>query len=137
MPSISLKDNEQAKFRDATLGRTKVAVDLEQTSAIPVTGEFNYSGLRVRLKITNTTVTDVVSAIPLVALDNRNSIIIENRSSTDSFFIGEITVTSSGINQGWEITPSSIFSTDITNDIVLYVIADTGKSVDVKIMELA
>lgn len=134
--SSSVKDNEQSKFRDAGVNGTKVAVTYEGTTPVPVEGSFAPSGLRIRLKVTNTTVTDVAQALPLIPLENRNSIIIENRG-LDSIFVGESDVTSSGSFQGWEIAGSSIFSTDITETILLYTVAPSGKTVDVKIMELA
>jgi hypothetical protein len=102
-----------------------------------VTGSVTPSGLRIRMKITNLVVTDVANAIPLTALTARNSIIIENRSLTDSVFMGESGVTATGLNQGWEISPTSIFSTDVTNDIIIYVIAPAGKTANLKVMELA
>ena len=134
--SSSVKDNEQSKFRDAGINGTKVAVTYEGTTPVPVEGNFAPSGLRIRLKITNTTVTDTTQALPLVPLENRNSIIIENRG-LDSIFVGESDVTNSGTLQGWEIAGSSIFSTDITETILLYTVAPSGKTVNVKIMELA
>lgn len=94
------------------------------------------SGLRVRLKITNTTVSDVASQVPAVPLTARNSIIIEN-NGLDPIYIGESNVSNSGANEGWKIDPSSIFSTDITDLIQIYAIAPIGKTVTLKIMELA
>lgn len=102
-----------------------------------VSGSFAPSGLKVRIKITNMTVTDTKTAIPLTPLIDRNSMIIENRSAIDSIFVGENDVTASGGTEGWEIPVSSGFSTDITDAIILYVVAPAGKTVNVKIMELA
>ena len=95
-----------------------------------------FSGLRVRVKITNLIITDIASPLPPIALANRNSIMIENRSA-DPIFIGEADVAASGIKEGWEIYSTSVFSTDITDQIVLYGIAPAGKTVNLKIMELA
>jgi hypothetical protein len=101
-----------------------------------ITGTFTPSGLRVRMKVTNMIVTDIVTPLPLTSLASRNSIIIENKG-LDPIFIGEMGVTSIGINEGWEISASAFFSTDVTDAIVIYAIAPTGKSVNVKILELA
>lgn len=101
-----------------------------------ITGTFTPSGLRVRMKVTNMTVTDTETPLPLAALAARNSIIIENKG-VDSIFIGESGVSSTGINEGWEISASAFFSTDVTDAIVIYAIAPAGKTVNVKILELA
>ena len=78
-----------------------------------VTGSITPSGLHVRMKISNITVTDVAAQVPAAALTARNSIIIENRDAVNSIFIGESTVTATGANQGWEMAATSIFSTDV------------------------
>lgn len=102
-----------------------------------IIGGVTPSGLRVRLKITNATVTDTRAALPLAALTGRNSIIIENRDPVNSIFIGENDVTNSGAAEGWEVPSGSSFSTDITDAIIIYAIAPAGQTVNVKIMELA
>lgn len=134
--SPAVKDNEQSKFRDAGASGTKVAVTLEQDGGSAAL-EVSPAGLRVRLKITNIVVTDIASPIPLIALSERNSIIIQNRDVSETIFIGESDVQASGTLEGWELSPTSFFSTDITEDIVLYGIAPTGKTVNLKVMELA
>lgn len=105
--------------------------------SVSLSGTFSMSGLRKRLKMTNMTVGDSAIAIPAVALSQRNSIIVENRDSVESVFIGEADVTASGAFEGWQLSPTSFYSTDITDAIVLYAIAPAGKSVVIKIMELA
>jgi hypothetical protein len=100
-------------------------------------GNVSFSGLRIRFKITNLTITDVATAIPATALANRNSIIVQNRSQIDSFFLGESDVSNSGAFEGWEVDATSFFATDVTENIVLYAIAPVGKTIDIKIMELA
>ena len=99
-------------------------------------GTFTMSGLKIRMKITNTTVNDTAAMIPAVSLTDRNSIIIENKGS-DTVFIGESDVTASGIKEGWELLPTAFFSTDVTDAIAIYAIAPAGKTVNIKIMELA
>lgn len=102
-----------------------------------VTGQFSPSGLNVDLEITNTTVTDTAAKLPAMPLSDRNSMIILNTSASDSIFIGDSNVTASGGNEGWEIDAGSFFSLDIKDTIEIYAIAPTGKTVSVKIMELA
>ena len=132
----SVKDNEANKFRDAGVSGTKVAVTIEQdggSAALSVSP----AGLRIRLKVTNMTISDVASKIPAVPLADRNSIIIQNRDSGEIIFLGESDVQASGVLEGWELSPTSFFSTDITEDIEVYGIAPAGKTVNLKIMELA
>ena len=101
------------------------------------TGTFSFSGLSEALKITNTTIGDTATAIPLTALTNRNSMIIFNKSTTLSLFIGNSDVTDSGTDEGWIIDPESYFSLDVANEIVIYGLAPSGETVDVKILEFA
>lgn len=102
------------------------------------TGSFTatFSGLKIRMKITNMTVTDVATIIPALSLTARNSIIIENKGA-DSIFLGESDVTASGVKEGWELLPTAFFSTDVTDAISIYAIAPATKTVNIKIMELA
>lgn len=103
-----------------------------------IAGSFSssFSGLKIRMKITNTTITDVASMLPSLSLTARNSIIIENKGA-DSIFLGESDVTASGVKEGWELLPTAFFSTDVTDAIAIYAIAPAGKTVNIKIMELA
>jgi len=98
-------------------------------------GELTVSGLSLALKITNITIGTTATAIPLTPLTNRNSIIIHNKS-TETIFFGNSDVSSSGVNEGWEVVAGSYFSLDITDSIVIYAIS-TAASSALKIMELA
>jgi hypothetical protein len=100
------------------------------------TGTSSFSGLKIRMKVSNLTVTDTAAILPLLPLVSRNSIIIENKGA-NSIFLGEINVTASGVNEGWELTPTSFFSVDVSDAIDIYAIAPIGTTVNVKIMELA
>lgn len=100
-----------------------------------IEGEFTPSGLNEALKVTNTTIGTSAVALPGTPLTNRNSLIIQNISTTDRIYIGNNNVTASGANQGWILEPDSFFSLDITDSIQIYAIAST--TVSVKILELA
>jgi hypothetical protein len=104
--------------------------------SVNTTGAVSMSGLRVALKITNITITDVATMIPPISLSLRNSILVENRS-VQSLFVGNSNVTATGVNQGWEVAGSSMFSTDVTDAISLYGIAPAGKILTIKVMEIA
>jgi hypothetical protein len=101
-----------------------------------VTGSMTPSGLRTGMLVTNLTITDVASALPLVSLASRNSMIFENRGAFSIFF-GNSNVTASGANQGWELIPNASYSVDITDTIIIYAIAPVGQTVNVKVMEYA
>ena len=109
----------------------------EAGDELNVAGSFAPSGLRTALEISNETVGDTATAVPLTPLTNRNSIIIFNQDPVESLFIGNADVTASGVKEGWIIDAGSYFSVDITELIVLYAIAPTGKTISVKIMEFA
>ena len=102
-----------------------------------ISGEFTPQGLNTALKITKQTLSDVAAAIPTTPLTDRNSMIILNLSSVDSIYVGNSDVTATGSTEGWEIEPGSFFSLDIKDSIVIYAIAATGKTPEIKIMELA
>lgn len=99
-------------------------------------GSVSFSGLRIRMKISNITVGDTAVMLPVLALTDRNSIIIENKGAF-SLFLGESDVLASGVFEGWELPPTAFFSTDVTDAIAIYAIAPAGQTVNVKIMELA
>jgi hypothetical protein len=100
------------------------------------TGTSSFSGLKIRMKVSNLTVTDTAAILPLLPLVSRNSIIIENKGA-NSIFLGESNVTASGVNEGWELSPTAFFSVDVSDAIDIYAIAPIGTTVNVKIMELA
>jgi hypothetical protein len=105
------------------------------SGAVSVTGNVK-SGLSIRMKISNIVINDVASIIPPLSLEMRNSILIENKGP-DSVFIGESDVTASGPEEGWEILPTTFFSTDVTDAISIYAISPIGSTNILKIMELA
>lgn len=105
-----------------------------RTSAV---GTFTPSGLKVAIKISNVTVGDTPVALPVTPLTGRNSLMIYNRDPVEKMYIGDATVAASGINEGWIIDPDSYLPFDISDSIALYAVAPSGKTLNVKIMELA
>lgn len=106
-----------------------------------IEGSFSPSGLSKEMKVTTLTVSDVASPIPSVNLTDRNSMSIQNKSTTVTIYIGpsnSVTAdTVTGTTSGWEIAPESYFSLDIKDDIAIYAICPTGQTAVVKIVELA
>lgn len=106
-----------------------------------LTGEFIQTGLHTAGRITTMDVPDTAISIPATPLANRNSLAITNLSGTDTIYIGfSAAVTADsvlGLNSGWEVGPNEGFNLDITSSIFVYGIAATGKTIRVKVMELA
>jgi hypothetical protein len=79
--------------------------------------------------------------LPTTALLNRNSLSIRNLSNTNTLYVGFTSgVTADSVNgttSGWDVGPQESFNLDITDDIVIYGICETGKPVKIKVMELA
>lgn len=119
------------------LGGGPGSVSTSITSLPPVV----ISGLFTAMRITTLNVTDTAAALPPAALTDRNSITITNLSSTDTIYISSSnTVTANralGTTAGHEIGPLESFNINITDAIILYAIAETGKTILTKVMEVA
>lgn len=106
-----------------------------------VSGHFTQTGLQTAGKVTTMLITDIATTLPAVAFTGRNTLSLTNESGADTLYIGfsnSVTADSVvGFTSGWEIRPNEGFSLDITDSIFIYGIAATGKSIKVKIMELA
>jgi hypothetical protein len=114
----------------------KVAADVNVLNNIDV----QFSGLNIAMKITTMEVTDVAGKIPATPLAQRNAIAVTNLDAVETIYVGPSTVTagrSLGTTAGWEIGPSETFNVDITENIELWAVADTGATVKVKVLELA
>ena len=108
--------------------------------SLDVTGEFTPTGLMVEIKITTLDVGDTESALPATALSGRNSIVVHNTDLVETLYVGPTGVTADnvvGTTSGHEIGPRETFALDIQDDIVLYGIAPTGKTIRVKVTEVA
>lgn len=129
-------DKHAQSFRDAGSDLTRQAVEVEGT----VEGSFAPSGLRNALKVTTMNITDTAGAIPATALTDRNAITIHNLDVTETIYVGNSDVEADrdlGTTAGWEILPGSFLNFDITDDITLYGIAESGKTVKIKVMEIS
>jgi len=118
----------------------KVKVKNVSGEEIPISGSFVFSGLSQEIKITTLEITDTAAAIPTTNLTNRNSISIHNLSATEILYIGPSNVASGrtvGGNGGWEVLPGEALNFDIANDVTIYGIAESGKTILVKVLEMA
>ena len=118
----------------------KLLVNAQGELITTATGTFSFSGLKDSFRITTMDVTDSATLLPAVALTNRNALSIANLSGADTLYIGKNTVTAdrvTGTTSGWEIGPNENMNLDITDDIVIYGIAEAGKTIQIKIFEIA
>lgn len=105
------------------------------------TGEFSPSGLHVAFKVTTMDVVDSsASPLPAIPLVGRNSLVVHNKSTMDILYVGSSTLTADnviGTTSGHEVNPGETFAIDIQDDIILYGRAETGKTIRVKVTEIA
>lgn len=105
------------------------------------TGEFTQTGLKVSGRNTTMDVSDVAITLPAAPLTARNSLSLTNLSTVDTLYIGfasNVTPDRAlGTTAGWEVGPNEGFNLDIQDNILIYGITEAGKTVRIKIMELA
>lgn len=132
----NINDREFDKFVEDPAGDTAVRTLIANDSSSPVviSGSFGSAAPTGPLRTSQATVTDT-SANPIpTALTNRVALVVRNTDSVESVFLGE----SSGVGvAGWEIGPNEDFSIDLDSTNVFYLIANIGKSVVVKFLEIA
>ena len=106
-----------------------------------INGDIKPTGLSTALKTTTMNIGDTAVKLPATALANRNAISVHNKDSVETLYIGDsnsVTADSVvGITSGWEIGPQEFINFDITDDIDLYGIAPSGKTILIKVMEIA
>jgi len=104
------------------------------------TGTFTTSGLKTGFLITTMDVADVAIKLPSTPLTNRNAILITNLDEADTLYIGGPSVVASranGSTAGWEVSANETFNLDITDAIELYGRVESGKTIKIKIFEVA
>jgi len=118
----------------------KPLCDANDILLVNATGTFTASGLSKEIKITTMEVSDVAGKIPLTPLTDRNSMCIHNKDAVETLYIGPSNVTAGdvlGTTSGYEVLPKNEINIDIADDIELYAIAPAGKTILIKVMELA
>lgn len=105
------------------------------------TGTFTLSGLQTGGRVTTMMVGDTAVPLPAIPLADRNAISVRNLSSTDKLYIGYSTAVTAdrviGVTSGDEVDPDAGFNVDVTDEVVIYGICEAGKSVMIKVHELA
>lgn len=79
------------------------------------------------------TVTATATAIPTTPLADRKAIMIRNWSSDNYIYIGDASVTSS---TGFPLLPKESLPFDITAGALIYGICETGKTAEVRYLEI-
>jgi hypothetical protein len=99
------------------------------------------AGLRNSFLVTTLDVTSTAIALPTSPLTDRNAMTIRNLSATDSLYIGPAnTVTATetvGTLSGRKILPGEDFNIDVKDTVVIYGIAESGKTVRVQVFEVS
>lgn len=126
---LTIQDLERRKFelndKDEVIIRTSAE------------GTFIPSGMS-DFRITTMDITDTASKIPAVALTDRKSLSIINLNTTDSIYLGKSDVTAdsiTGTTSGWPIFPNSVHNIDFSGGIDVYGRAESGKTVQIKVIE--
>lgn len=136
----ALQDREFLKFVETSSGNHAVRVATDASDPLDVSGTFAPGGLSDSIRITTMDVTDVAAPIPATALTNRATISILNTDTTEILYIGNATVTADnvvGTTSGDEVGPGNKFAIDLAASVVLYGIAPAGKTIRVKVLEIA
>lgn len=138
---IATVDKEADKFLEYPTGETAVRTYIanSSTEAIPVDASFSYAAPTGPFRIVTSTVTDTAANPIGTALANRVALSIRNLSPTFSVYLGElITVTADDTaTGGWEIGPGEDLHLDLDATNLFYLIATTGDTATVKILEIA
>jgi hypothetical protein len=124
------KDLELDKFDTNQAGETIIRTSAE--------GTFTPTGLKTAIKITGTTVSTSATPLPATAQIGRNSLSIQNKSSTQTLYVGPSNVTADNdpSKGGWEVPPLSNVNFDITEDVILYGVFPTTPEL-VKVLEIS
>jgi hypothetical protein len=118
----------------------KFAWDTILGTVVKVIGNFSQAGLRVGMSITTFDVGDVAVALPPTAKPGRNAMSVANLSDTDTLYVGNSDVTADravGTTAGFEVGPGENINFDVTDAVLVYARCATGKTIRVKVMELA
>lgn len=99
-------------------------------------------GLSKDFKVTTFEVTDVETKLPPVPLRDRNFMVLVNKSISDDIYVGKTGVVAGnaiGTTSGMDVPASETFNIAIKGnvEVELYGIAETGKTVLVKVIEVA
>lgn len=143
---MALTNEELACTAIETLEKKKFTCDSNDDIAVNVVGEFDAnvtttpSGLQTSFKIRLFEVTDTAIALPTTALTDRNSLSIRNLDQVEILYIGDSNVEADegvGDTAGWQVGPNETVNLDIKDTIIIYGIAESGKTIKVQTFEAA
>ncbi len=104
-------------------------------------GTFVPTGLSVGGENTTIDIGDTATLLPATPLTDRNALSVHNTDSTEFLYVGfDSGVTADsvvGTTSGRQVGPGLALNFDVRDGVVLYAIAETGKTIRVHIMELA
>ena len=86
-------------------------------------------------KPTKVNVTSTPASL-VTALTNRCQIIVQNRDTANSLYIGDSTVTASGATGGIEVMPGGSITLNLGPGVALYAVTDSA-TVEARVLELA
>lgn len=132
-------DREYAKFKETPSGETAVRICNDSDTPLVVEADVTVvTGISGPIKITGSSVTDSSAGFPATNQSGRNSISIRNIDTAESIWI----VNSTGITKAgagvdiWEVGPDETFNMDMDDTNKINLVADTGKTVSIQIMEI-
>lgn len=125
-----------------SLPGNKIGLDVSIAGSTgTLTGDFTPQGLNDAIKVTTMDVDDTAGQpLPAVALSGRNSMVVQNKDGVEVLYVGPSNVTADnviGTTSGHEVNPGETFAIDITDDIILYGRAPAGKTIRIKVTEVA
>jgi hypothetical protein len=124
----SLKDLQRLAYR----------IDSNDNVAQNVVGSLIATGISSILKVTPLTVTSTAQKAPATILIGRNSLKITNFSETDTVYIStDPGIVAGRTGDGDEIFPGESWNEAITDTGDLYLITESGKTADIKVVEKA
>lgn len=133
---ISLADRDREAFVvSGTSGKICRRVCIDEGS---ISATFTPSGLSTAFVITTLDVTDTAALIPPTPLSGRNTVSIFN-TSIETVYLGPTNAVTAdrvnGTTSGWELGPLENINFDYKDSVGIYAIAETGKTIKIKIME--
>ncbi len=136
----ALQDREYLKFLETSGGYHAVRVSTDPADPLDVSGTYTPAGLATTIKVTTLDVTDTQTPLPATALALRATISVLNTDTTEILYIGPSGVTADnvvGTTSGDEVGPGNKFAIDLADSVILYGIAPAGKTIRVKVLEIA
>jgi hypothetical protein len=148
---MSVKDHGLNAIRKAaeqeTVGNEneyilKTKIKNTESEAIPIQGSFTDSAITTEMKTSTIEVNDVAQAIPETNLSNRNTISIQNFSTTSTIYVGTSSGVTAGRNagsttDGTEIGPLETWNYAINDTATIYAICNSSETAIIKVTETA